>query len=171
MQESIPDIFKSDQAFVATATSFLVGTGLLFLILGVSCEFFSWAYCESEIVPLFGGLGAFRPQFSTIALPMALLILGISIRMYSYFGWMTSLMLLGCLNTLFISLAYVLFDHLTHAQQTLAISSQEAIDMIRIGQFKISILVNIAFAIICTCGMIFLLLPSIRKMYWKQWMG
>ncbi len=166
MQHSAPDIFKSDRAFVEYTASWLMGIGLPFLLLGVSCQIAPWIYCQIQLVPLFGGLGAFRPEFSAIAMPMALLILGMSIRMYSYFGWMVSIMLLACLDTLFISLVYVLFEHLTYAQQqVLAATDQEGL-FYALSQYRVSIILDAAFAILCTSACIFFFLPGVRKLYW-----
>lgn len=167
MQHFMPDIFTSDEAFLAYASRMLTGIGLFFLLPGLSCIFFSWAYCEWEFVPLFGGLPSMHTSFSGIALPMATLLLGLSLDMKGIFGWGSSLLLLLCLNALFITLAVVLYENLTFEQQKLVISGQEAVSMLRIGQFKISLIVNLAFALICTFGLIYLLLPSVRKIYWQ----
>lgn len=163
MQNIKKDIFQSDQAFVNFASTWLLGISLPFLLMGISCQFFSWAYCEWQLVPLFGGLNRFRPEFSTIALPMAVLIIGMSLKMYTYFGWMVSLMLLTCLDTLFISLAQVLSGNL---QKISAIAGQGTIS-ITIAKYRESIIINYAFAIVCTGAVIFLILPSVRKLYWK----
>lgn len=169
MPHTTPNIFASDRAFIEYAASWLSGIGLVFLLLGVSCQFASWGYCSVRLVPLFGGLGAFRPGFSTLALPMALLVVGLGLRVYSYYGWMFTLMLIGCFNTLFLSLAYILWERLRLAQQSLAITQQAGVSLAQdISHYKESIFINLSFAILCTFAMIFLCLPSVRKVYWKD---
>ena len=167
------DIFSSNQAFVKYASSWLLGISLPFLLLGISCQFFSWAYCDLQLVPLFGGMTRFRPEFTTIALPLAMLIISMSLKMYTYFGWMISLILMTCLDTLFVSLAMVLSNNLDKAK-AFAIADQKVIDgtnpevvSTTIARFQESIVINYALAIVCTGAVIFLILPSVRKLYWK----
>lgn len=157
------DIFESDRAFIAFAGSVLVGVGLPLFILGLSCKVIEWGYCQVNVVPLFGGIHEIRPDLTNIILPMAMLIIGISMRLFSVFGWLISLFTLIMLNALFIRMAWWLNTNLPDylmlaAQQDAAITEYPFIE---------SLIMNFCFAVLTFGAIVYLILPTVRRMYWR----
>ncbi|MCB0847116.1 MAG: hypothetical protein KDE26_27885 [Bacteroidetes bacterium] len=163
MEDQSPDIFESDQAFVGVVSTILLAIGLFSLTLVLLCKAFQWGFCDLEWVPLFGGFELGRADLLAINLPLAMLILGIGLRLNTAFGWATCLILLWILTGSFGAIAWKLYQNLDEFH--LRVVENEILPQ----NYPIveSITVNIGFAILCVLGIIYLLTPSVRKLYWK----
>ncbi len=76
-----------NQRFLNVWSGLLQGGGLVLLLFGLSCKLFSWGYCSTEILPLFGRDPRFVDDISLINIPLAMVVLGMGIRVYSPYGW------------------------------------------------------------------------------------
>lgn len=163
MEDQSRDIFESDQAFIEVASIVLLVVGLISLTFVLLCKFFGWGVCDLKWVPLFGGFNLGRADLLAINLPLALLILGIGIRLYTGFGWTTSLLLLLILSISFGSIAWKLIS--SYGEYTERINANEILPQ----DYPIveSIAVNLVFGTVCLLGIVFLSLPSVRKIYWR----
>jgi hypothetical protein len=164
MADQSPDIFESDQAFVGVVSTILLVTGVFSLAMILFCKVFAWGFCDMKWIPLFGGFDLGRSDLLAINLPLAMLILGIGLRLYTVFGWATCLILLWILAGSFSAIAWKLYQNLD--ELALRIAQNE----INPENYPIteSIIVNISFGILCVLGIFYLLTPSVRKLYWKS---
>ena len=162
MEEQKADIFKSDVLFIEFASSILLGIGIVLFPLGLSCKIIDWAYCDIQLVSLFGGEDKFRADLSAINLPLAMLILGISARLYTKFGWTICILLLGFLSGFFGFMVYYL-----KSRMDFRIVSN-TLDAVPQGQFSYieSIIINGGLSILCFAALIYFLLPATRRMFW-----
>jgi uncharacterized membrane protein len=133
------------------------------LILGLSCKVFDWGYCHVHLVPLFGGLQEIRPDITNVILPMAMVIIGISVRLYSGFGWLITLFTLIMLNALFVRMGWWLKTNLS---DYLLMAAQEDGAGIEYPYIE-SLVMNACLAILTFVGIIYLILPPVRKLYWR----
>jgi hypothetical protein len=157
------DIFESDRSFIAFAGSVLAGIGLPMLILGLSCKVFDWGYCHVTIMPLFGGLQEMRPDITNVILPMAMVIIGISVRLYSGFGWLITLFTLVMLNALFVRMGWWLKTHLSDYLLMAAQRDGAGSDFPYIE----SLVMNFCLAVLTFVAIVYLILPAVRKLYWR----
>ena len=102
------DRFKALFQFLGVASSALIGTGIVMLLLGLSCKLVVWGYCSLELVPLFGRDPRLPQEIPMINLPLAMMVLGLGIRLYSPYGWWIITILLMVLTTFF---GFLLFFH------------------------------------------------------------
>lgn len=158
------DIFESDEAFLETASVVLLVLGISALVFVLLCKGFHWGFCDLKWVPLFGGFDLFRADLAAINLPLALLILGIGLRLQTGFGWSTCVILLWALASIFSFMAYWLWGQLGEYYQQLEGQQIVAKDYPIVE----SIAVNVGFSILSLLGIIYLMLPSVRKLYWKR---
>lgn len=161
-QES--DMFASDQRFVAVASSFLLilGGGLLALVL--LCRLVGWDLYANDWIPLFGGFDVFREDLAAINLPLAMVILGIGLRLYTPFGWLTCVGLLTLLTVGFSALTWRLRQELdTYWQQ----AAQQP-DLVRDHPLLESIAVNLGLAFLCALLWVYLWFPRVRRMFWRS---
>jgi hypothetical protein len=154
-------MFSSDQRFVAAASGFLliVGGGMLAVVL--ICRIFDWEIYASNWIPLFGGFDVFREDLAAINLPLAMVILGIGLRLNTLFGWLTCVGLLSLLTVGFTALAIRLRQELeAYWQQATA---QPAL----VGDHPVieSVVVNFSLAFLCALLLLYLLIPRVRQMY------
>ncbi|MEM7656396.1 MAG: hypothetical protein AAF399_09730 [Bacteroidota bacterium] len=158
------DIFDSDQLFIGWASFLLLLCGLLGMTVMLLCRLTNLGICESTWIPLFGGFQVFRTELATVNLPLALIILGIGLRLPTGFGWTTCVLLLSVLGGLFGFLSYWLW------RQYAVFQSQVAENQILPQDYPIfeSMAVNIGFAILCLAGVWYLFLPNVRRMYWQR---
>jgi len=158
------DIFSSDQQFLAATSTFAIIVGLLGLTLVLGCKVLGLAICDLDWVPLFGGFDVFRTDLAAINLPLALLIMGVGLRLYTPFGWITCQILLLLLGTGFTLLAWQLNAELSTywqqvAEQPLLAERHPVVE---------SIVVNTCFALLSALLFIYLLLPGPRKLFWTK---
>ena len=132
-------------------------------LLGLSCKVVDWGYCQVHIMPLFGGIQDIRPDITNIILPMAMLLIGISVRLYSGFGWIISLFTLIMLNALFVRMGWWLKTNLS---DYLLMAAQR--DGAGTGfPYIESLVMNVCLAVLTFAGIIYLILPAVRKLYWR----
>jgi hypothetical protein len=164
MHAQEPDIFSSDQRFVAATSGFLLLVGGVMLGLVLLWRLFGWELYANDWVPLFGGFDLFREDLAAINLPLAMIILGVGLRLYTPFGWLTCVMLLSLLCVGFSALAWRL-------RQELEAYWQQAIQQPQLAQehplFE-SIATNIGLAFLCALLLTYLWFPRVRSMFWPK---
>lgn len=163
MEARKADIFKSDLLFIEFASSILLGIGIVLFPLGLSCKIFDWSYCDIQLVSLFGGEDKFRADLSAINLPLAMLILGISSRLFTKFGWSICVLLLGFMTSFFSFMVYYLK---TRMDFRIVSNTLESVPQ---GQFSYieSIVVNGSLALLCLLAFIYFCLPATRRLFWN----
>ncbi|GAB4420726.1 MAG: hypothetical protein OHK0039_34660 [Bacteroidia bacterium] len=164
MEERKPDIFESDQAFIRFVSTLLLLLGSASLVLVLLCKVFHWGLCEVRWVPLFGGYDIFSEDLAAINLPLAILIIGIGLRLPTGFGWSTCVVLLWILMSLFGFISYWLSTELSDYYARIADNQLFAADY----PILESIAVNAGLAILCFLGLIYLLQPPVRRLYWGK---
>lgn len=164
METQPKGIFESDRMFIGWASVLLLIVGIFSLILILSCRFFgsSWGLCEATWVPLFGGYQLFSEDLASINLPLAMLILGIGLRLPTGFGWSTCMIILSLLGFLFFFMGIWLIRILDEHYLRIA-SNQIFPEDYPVTE---SIFTNFGLGIMCLIGIVYLLLPSVRKLYW-----
>ena len=164
MSTETPDIFSSDQIFIRVASGILIGLGLGSLLVILVLRLVGAEALEIDWVTIFGGFEIFRRDLAAINLPLAMLILGIGLRLHTPFGWFTCLILLFGLLAGFSLLAWRLSRELESywtmvAQDPNLAASHPLLE---------SIAVNIGLAILAFSFLIYLFLPSVRKIFWSR---
>lgn len=94
-------INQQDQNFLDIISAILLGAGLVMLLLGLSCKVISWSYCSWQLLPVFGRDIRFPEDITSINLPLAMLVIGLGIRLFSPYGWWIITILLMVLLTFF----------------------------------------------------------------------
>ena len=167
METQPTGIFESDRKFIGWASMILLLLGLVSLLLVLICQYSSppSGFCSTTWIPLFGGQ-LFQQALAPIRLPLAMsmLILGIGLRLPTGFGWATCLVILGLLTCFFSYLGSILFSGLDEYYAKIATNQIFPQDYPVVE----SIYVNIGLASLCVIGMVYLLLPSVRKLYWQS---
>lgn len=131
--------------------------------LGLSCKVVEWGYCQVHIMPLFGGIQEIRPDITNIILPMSMVIIGIAVRLYSAFGWLITLFTLVMLNALFVRMGWWLK---TNLPEYLLMAAQRE-GMGTDYPFVESLVMNSCLAILTFGGIVYLILPAVRRLYWR----
>lgn len=90
-----------DKRFLEMVSSMMTVFGLIFLVLGLSCKVFDWGYCGLELFPVFGRDFRFPIDITMLNLPMAMIVIGIGIRLRSPYGWWVITIILMSLLTFF----------------------------------------------------------------------
>ena len=164
METKPTDIFESDQLFIGWASLTLLVIGMLGLASMLFCKLTTFGWCDSTWIPLFGGFQIFQNELATVNLPLAMIILGIGLRLPTGFGWTTCVLLLTLLCTLFGFLSYWLLSKLDSYQAKIA--SNEILPQ----DYPIleSIVVDVFFVGLCVLGLIYLSQTSVRRLYWQQ---
>ncbi|MEO0472976.1 MAG: hypothetical protein AAF206_25385 [Bacteroidota bacterium] len=153
----------SDRFFLSFSAACLVALGLTGLVLGLSCRIVEWGYCRINLVPLFGNWENVRQELSdltAINMPLAMLALGFSLRLFTAFGWAITLLVLSTLTAFFSFLAYQIY------QGSALLSSAGYVGTS--GNLVVeSMVTNLSFVFLCLLAISYILHPSIRKMYWS----
>lgn len=157
-----PDMFSSDPHFVMAVSGFLLVSGGGMLIFVLLCRLIGLDVCSLDWIPLFGGFDVFREDLAAINLPLAMLILGIGLRLFTPFGWITCTVLLGILTTGFCILAYRLSQELDAYWQ----SAIEQPSLVQDHPLVESIITNLGLALLSLLLTIYLLSPNVRRLFW-----
>ena len=153
----------SDRFFLSFTSAFLVSLGLIGLVLGLSCRIVEWGYCRIHLVPIFGNWESVRQELTdltAINMPLAMLALGFSVRLFTAFGWAITFLVLTTLSAFFSFLAYQLY------QGSAMISSIDYATASSNLPIE-SLVINLSFVFLCVLGILYILQPVIRKMYWS----
>lgn len=164
MEGSSRDIFESDYHFLQFSSTILVVVGLVFLLLGLSCKIVYWGYCDWKLVSIFAYDTALWTDFVSINLPLAILIIGVSLKLFSRFGWVFSVFMLSLLFCFFSFLSSMMILGLK--RQWLALSNSGA--SIQVASFWESLILDTSFSLLCMAGVIFLFSKSVRRQYWNS---
>ncbi|RMG59807.1 MAG: hypothetical protein D6722_21745 [Bacteroidetes bacterium] len=163
MEPARVDIFDSDQAFIQAASRVLLLVGGIVLSLVLLCKVFGLGLCDLQWVPIFGGFDVFREDLAAVNLPLAMIIIGVGLRLHSGFGWSTCIILLWVLASLFGFMCFWLYGQLDLYYFQVAGKQIQAADY----PILESIAVNAGLAILCLLAIIYLMLPSVRRLYWQ----
>ena len=150
------DIFSSNELFIHRASFTAIIVGALGLLGTLACKFAGWGICDQNLVPIFGGFDVFREELARIYLPLALLILGIGLRLYSRFGGLTCSALL-----LFMGIGFSYFAFLLWRQYPMLLEMSS----MRNHPVAESILVDFCLALLSWGGFLFMMIPSVRRLY------
>jgi len=162
--DQVADIFESDEAFIRFASSVALIMGGLVLLGVLLCKLLGWNLCLLDWVPVLGGLDIFRGELLAINFPLALLILGIGMRLFTGFGWTTCVLLLWVLLGGFLAMAYVLNSYRDWYFEQIANEQIYAADYPLLE----SIVVNLSLALFCLLAIWYLMHPAVRKLYWNS---
>lgn len=163
--DQLPVRTDSDQTFLETSSAILLGVGLVMLILGLSCKVFSWSYCSWQLVPVFGGDIRFPDDIASINLPLALLVIGLGIRLYSPYGWWIITILLMVLLTFFGFLVTFHFGNWPFTELDDGSWTRVALSMNPYGDALITALL---LELILICGFLFWWSPQVRSFYFQK---
>lgn len=156
------DIFNSDVLFIRFVSTTLISLGLILGLMGLSCKLFYWGYCDINWVPFFGGRTDIPSDLTNLNLPLAMLALGFSSRLFTPFGWTVCQLVLVVLISFFGWLSYSL---LNFPELFMASNSAPAIAMQSVPHME-SVVVNLGLVFICALSIWYLLVPQVRKLYW-----
>ncbi|WNJ18099.1 hypothetical protein [Pontibacter sp. G13] len=151
MQNDSVDIFSSDTRFIEVSGSIFVFLGGFLLVSAGLCKWFGFSVCAEEWIPIFGGIFP-QPELSTFYMALVLLILGISSRLFSPFGWSTSLVMLWIGLMVFGGMA-INFSKYTAINPHAGLTD--------------TIVLDICLSIMCGLSIIYLLLKPVRSLYWR----
>ncbi|MFK7923008.1 MAG: hypothetical protein AB8H47_13680 [Bacteroidia bacterium] len=156
------DIFNSDVLFIRFVSTTLISLGLILGLMGVSCKLFYWGYCDINWVPFFGGRTDIPSDLTNLNLPLAMLALGFSSRLFTRFGWAVCQLVLVVLISFFGWLSYSL---LTFPELFMASNSAPVIAVQSVPHME-SVVVNLGLVFICALSIWYLFVPQVRKLYW-----
>jgi hypothetical protein len=163
MDDFSEDIFSSDRQFIEFAGSVLIGLGLPLLLLGLSCKLFEWGYCEVRLVAFFSENHRFTAVRDALSvnLPLAMLLMGGSLKLYSRAGWIITVLILMMISVFFGSLSLM----------TAQVLSMDPV-VYRRGLFSSDywepMVVDAALCILGCVALLYLFLPDVRKLYWNR---
>ncbi|MCI4670189.1 MAG: hypothetical protein MRZ79_18785 [Bacteroidia bacterium] len=152
-------IFRTEKNFIQFFSGILLVTGfstlffvLLFMLIerGESRELF---------IPIFANFKFIRKELALFNLPLALIIIGIGLRLYSALGWYTTMILTGVLTFGFAYFSYLL------STDAGILLNREIGSVMNPHPISESIAINSLFALIGVFFLIYLSLPSTRKLY------
>ncbi len=157
-----PDMFHSDHVFLRVTSAGLIVLGLSALVITLVARLAGLGQGPLDLLPIFGGYDVFRRDLATINLPLALLILGIGLRLYTPFGWITSTVLLAGMMLGFSLLAWRLGQEVPSYYELAAAHPSQALE----HPVLESIAVNIGLTMFCLVFFVYLWLPKVRRLFW-----
>jgi len=156
------DIFNSDLLFIRFVSTTLISLGLILGLMGLSCKLYYWGYCDVNWVPFFGGRTDIPRDLTNLNLPLAMLALGFSSRLFTAFGWAVCQLVLVVLITFF---GWLSFSLLSYPELFMVSNSPPAMVAQSVPHIE-SIVVNMGLVFICALSIWYLLVPQVRKLYW-----
>lgn len=169
MNQQMPNIFQSDVAFIEFISTFLVTLGVMLFLMGLSCNWVDWFFCELHFVNFFGlsvGIpvdgGSIVMVVAAILMNLSALItiVGLGMKIRNHFGWSLSLgMLIVMFFCFLVMLAYV--------KQRYDLFSVEGLAEYAHPFFQ-AMVFNASFASVCALGIVYLLLPNVRAFFWQS---
>lgn len=154
---------QTDYIFLRVSSSLLVLLGLTGTLVGLFFYGFSWNLGAHHVIPIFGGLEVFQSDLALVNFSLALLILGIGLKLFNVFGYITSVVLLSLLTIVFSWLARILFSQL---DMYLAHAASGSFDPIRYPLIE-SVILDGMLALFCFVAIIYLLSSPVRKLYFN----
>jgi len=164
-QNQFPNPVSPDKTFLETVSAVLLGIGLVMLILGLSCKVLTWSYCSWQIVPIFGGDLRFSGDITAINLPLALLVIGLGIRLYSPYGWWIITILMMVLLTFFGFLGAFHFGNWPYTE--LSDGAWERV-VFHLNPFADALITSVICELILVFGFFYWWSPKIRSFYFQQ---
>lgn len=164
-QDQYSSLSSPDHKFLDTVSAILLGVGLVMLILGLSCKVFSWSYCSWQLVPVFGGDIRFPADISAVNLPLALLVIGLGIRLFSSYGWWIITILLMVLLTFFGFLTAFHFGNWPYIELSDGSWERVAFFMNPHGD---ALVTSFICESLLVCGFLYWWSPQIRAFYFQN---
>lgn len=160
-----PDVFDSDNRFLAVVSALLLIGGVVALLVSLICKVMGLGYCLLDWIPMMGGYDIFRRDLAAINIPLAMIILSIGLRLFTGFGWTTCMILLLLGTGVFSGLAYWLGTQQLGAYLALIEANQ-----IFAGDYPVmeSFAIDALLAILCLGMAVFLMQGKIRRLYWHK---
>ena len=160
-----PELLSKDQRFLEIVSAMMTVFGLIFLFLGLSCKVLDWAYCNLELFPVFGGDFRFPQDITMLNLPMALIVVGIGIRLRSPYGWWVITIILMALLTFFGFL--VSFHWGNWPLEEITLGTWERVSMSVFPQSDAFLTCLISLMLILA-GFFYWISPAIRDTYFQN---
>jgi|GEM_PF-2952496 len=157
----LDDIFASNHAFIEFVSTLLVGLGSFALFLTAACYFTDFYFCGLEFLSLFGDLQEGNEVLMSVNLPLTMVVIGVGLRLYSFFGWLVSFLLTSVLCFFFGSLTCILSFSLYKSLLRFEAGGPAVLLFPNIE----SIITNAGLGLICLLGAVYLCLPSVRQLY------
>ena len=164
MEASSKDIFSSDRSFINFFSTILMTGGVIFVLLSLSCLFIDWGYCRYEIVSLFGRRTYFRSEMLSVVMPMSLLIIGGSLRLYTRLARVNCLLILFFMGLFFGMIGQYMFEELQSDYERISQTGESIMS----SPYWESFIINASFVGMSVGSFIYLSLPQVRKLYWKK---
>lgn len=164
-QDQGQDQLSPDLRFLETASALLLGVGLVMLVLGLSCKVYQWSYCSWQFVPVFGGDMRFSDDIASINLPLALLVIGLGIKLYSPYGWWVITILLMVLLMLFGFLVAFHFGNWPYMELNDGSWTRVGLSMNPYGD---ALITSLLCELILVCGFLFWWSPQVRAFYFHN---
>jgi len=157
-------IFDSERSFVLFLANLMLFVGGFPLAWVLLCRISGASICEGTFVPVFGGIEFIRKELALFNLPLALIILGIGLRVFSVFGWLTCIALGAVLLFSFSYLFYLMNNSLPifmeqATQNGFSLSGHPIVE---------SMYINAILALISFFFLLYLSLPGTRYLYFQS---
>ncbi|MEO0897048.1 MAG: hypothetical protein AAFY71_11655 [Bacteroidota bacterium] len=163
VEENNKDFFESDRQFVLTLSTYLLVGGLIVLLVSLIGRFLLPAVFDGNFLPVFGGFQVFRKELTMFNLPMAMMILGIGLRLFTFFGWLTCVVISTILSIGFGYLAFLLY---TSLETLIGRANQSSFSFEEYPVIE-AISIDVMLALIFAVFLLYMILPSTRKLYFQ----
>lgn len=155
------DIFDSDLAFISFASTLLTAIGLAALLIEGMCLVIPGRLCEMELISLFARLPEFETGMIGFTLPLAALVLGLSLKIYTSFSWWV---MLGLMSMLSLFFGFMIYFHFTQYRMHEFGMSQEMPRDILLPYVE-SGLTHLCLMMMCLGGIIYMATKRVRQIY------
>ncbi|MDP5169313.1 MAG: hypothetical protein NWR72_03650 [Bacteroidia bacterium] len=156
---------SSDSIFLKVASASLLGIGAVLLLLGFSCKVWGWGYCSMEILPILGSDPRFLPDITMINLPLAMLVIGLGIRLFSPYGWWVVTILLMVLLVLFAFLS--IFHWERWPWEEMSDGSWVKVSLLAMP-YADSLFTCLLISLILMVAILYWWDPHVRMLYWRK---
>ncbi|MEM6765252.1 MAG: hypothetical protein AAF655_10010 [Bacteroidota bacterium] len=164
MEASSKDIFSSDRSFINFFSTVLMAVGAIAVLLSLSCIVFNWGYCRYELISLFGRRTYFKSDMLSVVMPLSLLIIGGSLRLYTRLAWLNCLLILFFMGLFFGMIGQFMFEELQSDYQRISQNGESIFS----SPYWESFVINSSFVGMSVGSFIYLLLPQVRSLYWNR---
>jgi hypothetical protein len=161
MEDQGKDIFDSDKAFLGFLSTFLLISGLVFLMGGLSCKVVHLQICRWELISVFAGIPGFNRNILMINFPLGMVILGGSLRLHSRFGWLISIAMLTFFSAIFAGLTAFLLSRVGQ-ELNVALTQMGSVSG---GSYLQAIITDFCFFILSAGCLLYLWLNPVRKIF------
>lgn len=138
---------------------------LLSFLVGFACNFLQLSICSWRMLPALVAPGKTGAEFMVIGIPLLTLIWGLSLQIFTPFGWWVSFLSQVFFISFFGYQFVQLWKKIIFEQKVLEAQNSGISEMTYLLQE--SLVANTFIVIICTFASIYLLLPIIKRLYFS----